>query len=260
MAVKFLALLLSVWLGSHMAPALQALEADAGSLQIILPSAQEQFEQAINLHEVGNVQAEELFLQAAIGFERQAQNNPLYWYHAGTAYWWAGRYPQAIAALRRQALIDPFNAHLWDNLAAARAGAGTANPGDLGPRDWPWLLWIALGLAVGLVFLGLLVGIGYWTRQGHYFKLAKGAGGLVLLLLTLMLGAWSLSPRYGVLLQASHSYLGDSTAYATFPKEPWKAGQELRILESRHRWLRIRVGQTEAWVPAAAVDLLGLDL
>jgi hypothetical protein len=190
-----------------------------------------------------------LFVRSAQIFETNAVSDWHFWYEAGNARWWSGQADRAIVDYRRYLEKDALRGEVWENLAQARLTAGTQTPGNEGPWIWPWYLWLASAAA----FSG---GISFFAFSLFLLSRKKSwrTGALFCAAFALCLGltaSFLLVTRahIAVLTAQTQGYKGDSDAYAPWPAEPWKSGQEVQLLDIRDTWAQIRVGATISWVP-----------
>lgn len=205
-------------------------------------------------------QALELFAKAAIDYERQAGADYRRWYEAGNARWWAQQAGRAILDYRRYLAHDPFRAEVWENLAQARASAGTLAPGGEGIGAWPWTIWLLHALALGAGLAALAAGLWLWSRRRAWLRLAIGLAALALLC-GAGIGWQRLAPaRLAVVLAETQGRKGDAAVYAAQPTQPWNPGQEAWITERRAGWARLDVGGTTSWVPESAIEEIAITL
>ena len=196
--------------------------------------------------------------------------SPEYYGALGTAAAERGDYGRAILAFRRGLRLAPGHAYLRNNLAFARAEAGTE---VLEVRQFVLTRWwgrlaaflgAGLALTLSVVFWTLAVaGATYWylrrrtMDERRRFALLPLAGvALALALLFLLLGqsrnADLFEPRDGVLLETAELRVAPGTS-ATLEAE-LKPGHELTVLDERTGFVKVTLGDgRQGWVPAAAV-------
>lgn len=195
-----------------------------------------------------------LFSRAADLFESKAATDFRFWYEAGNARWWEGRPDRAVLDYRRYLSRNPFRSEVWENLSQARAIAGTKAPGGEGFLSWPWFLWLAAGAAffAGLSVLLFSLYLFFRTRALKKSVIVFFASTIICALF----GAVSFASRgdIAIFLIETQGRKGDSSVYAPWSSEKWKAGQEAWILEMRDTWTRARVGSTVFWVPSESLS------
>ena len=215
-----------------------------------VPEARLQFTHALRLAEAGSTtDAQALFESAARSFESAAADKSEYWYEAGNARWWQGRYDLAILDFRRDLARHPWDTSAWQNLAQARLKAGTQEPGGEGLGTVPWFLFLAMAAALSVGLTAAASGAKLLWRTSPFHRWAWG-----LLAAAAVLGGASaldfgLRRPLAVVVQAVQGRQGDAAVYAAQPAAPWKPGQEGWVAGTRDTWTELEIGGTLSWVP-----------
>lgn len=236
-----------------LAAALALLAATGLAAQSPVPEARLQFTHALRLAEAGSAaDAQALFESAARSFESAAASQSEYWYEAGSARWWQGRYDLAILDFRRHLARHPWDTSAWQNLTQARLKAGTQEPGGEGLGTVPWFLFLAMAAALS-AGLAAAAGAKLLWRQSPLHRWAWG-----LLAAAAVLGGacaldFGLRRPLAVVVQAVQGRQGDAAVYAAQPSAPWKPGQEGWVVETRDTWTELEIGGTLSWVPTGTL-------
>jgi tetratricopeptide (TPR) repeat protein len=197
-----------------------------------------------------------LFTEAARLFEIAAASDWRHWYEAGNARWWSGDPARAIVDYRRYLSHDPFRGEVWENLAEARRAAKTVDPGHEGVLVWPWYLWFASTAAFVAGLSSLAFALFLFFRKKNWRNVS-----VALLAAAVCFGAvsavtFAARPEIAVVIADVQGRKGDSSVYAPFPADPWKAGQEAVVTERRDTWARVLVGQAASWVPLDSLEVM----
>lgn len=182
------------------------------------------------------------------------------------AYLLGGDLGRAVLAYRRAQLADPQNPQTIASLAHARSLIESTPP-QQPPKGWkprlatlaaalPWptLFWTSLTAATA-GFLGLAVVLLHPARRA----LIAPAAALAACGSVVLIASHTIPPRLtttdAVLIQPATAHTGpDAAVYPAALDAQVPAGTELRILESRDAWSRVRIGATEAWLPTDRLE------
>ena len=186
------------------------------------------------------------------------------WTNLGNAALQAGRTGRAVLAYHRALGIDPDDATAAQNLAYVRGRlpATVPRPADtegrsrgLGVRDLPPAVRSAVA---GALFLAAAVFLALFVRRGEgaWRALAVVAAlGWALLLALPRLGDESDRAPLAVVTQDDVAARSADSALAplAFP-DPLPAGVEVRLLEARENWARVRLANgRDVWLRASSV-------
>ena len=183
----------------------------------------------------------------------------------GNAALQAQQLGQAILAYRRALAIEPGDARARQNLAYARKLLPDWVPRDLGDDGWASLLggatrWSSASrsFVAALCFAAAsgLVGLSIFTRWVWPRVMAIGPG----MIWTVLMGVavWEHAgdriPTGVVTTDGVMARAADSSKAPPRLAQPLPAGTEVRIIEDRGRWVRIRLTDgRDAWVKASTV-------
>ena len=226
---------------------------------------------ANDLYEAGR------YSEAADAYERlvdQGLESSDLFYNLGNAYFKSGDLGRAILNYRRADRLDPRDQDIQANLDQARdqtvdqlgaAGDALVVRFVRFAKSWVTLNEMAVAaLVLWALLLGSLTAYMYMKPKGVR-RLAKFAsvGGLALLVVCLFLlgGMWYADGERSdaVVVEESVDVLsGPGTQYVTV--FTLHAGAEASVIETRAGWARLGLpgGELQGWVPAAAVQRVGL--
>ncbi len=223
-------------------------------------AAEERFQAALSAAEAGVGSSEEaaLFVEAALAFEAcgEAGTRPgLSWLNAGNAWFKAGKVGRAIANYRQAESYRPFDAKIASNLASARAlrrdEFGNEERGTLVPTRWIQATFSVAWIAFCLVVIG-------WIRfRSKLWTIASGTAlALVLALVSILAFRELRGVKEGVLIvEEAYARKGPSYSYSSAYVSPLHDGLELRLLEERSGWVRVRLeDESESWLPSEVVQ------
>ena len=202
------------------------------------------------------------FAQAALRYEAAAESREfagLAWYNAGNAWFHAGEVGRSIACYRQSAMDRPFDALVWDNLAAARALAVDV---VVDKRPVWWLRWPtrwlrALIVPATFLFWAMLLGFVRY-RSNTWLALAAVSLIAAIALGGLHVRAVVLDGSEGVIVVPEiYGRKGPSFRYQTAFHEPLHDGLEFRVVEERNNWLWIELSdERRCWIPSTQVRRL----
>lgn len=240
--------------------------------QALLDDAATFFERGVQTFERDPAAARAAFEQAAVRYhalvERHGIDNHRLLINLGNAAMLAGDDGRAVLAYRRAAELRPTSDLARRSLEQARRRVGIkASPTarerlamlllswcGLVPR--PWLFAFAMGVYVALWALALArLGGLRWTRRP---ALALGAFFAVAIGLLVVDHASRVNTEHAVVVQAggADAYNGpDAGVYEETFGRPIPAGAEVRVLERRAGWARVRLlGGLETWVEVDTIE------
>ncbi len=236
----------------------------------VLRDALDAYDRAVAAEAAGRAdEARRLLRSAAGGFEallERGYRNASLEYNLGNVYLRLGRLGLAILHYRRALRWSPRDADVRANLELARkqvnpqiepSGRRALIERLLVLREWasPAARW-RVGVALWLV--GWLAAAIRLVRRGQAWWLVALAGvvlgGLVQAELLADLYEQQHRPAGVVVGAPATLRQGRGEAYEPVVSEPLGPGVELRILEQRGDWLRVRlVNDLEGWLPAGAI-------
>lgn len=240
-------------------------------LRELLRGALEAFDQAVAAARSNPLQAEQLYRRAAADFEALVASgvrNASLEYNLGNTYFRLGDTGRAVLHFRRALRLDPRHADTTANLeyVRQRVKPSLAPPGGQGLTDrllfWRYntsrgqRFWTAAILSAAGWLLLLLA---RWRWQsGLLLAAALVSIGLGLAnagLIFLELREERIEPA-AVLVRGEHILRrGRGEAYEPARSEPLGPGIELRVLEQRADWVRVRLRNGETgWLPAISVE------
>jgi tetratricopeptide (TPR) repeat protein len=236
----------------------------------VLRDALNAFDQAIAVAQTKPALAEQLYRNAAAGFEALLQsglNNPALEYNLGNTYFRLGQLGRAILHYRRAHQLDPADKKLSSNLDYARRQVEpNIRPSgetrllqdllflhyrtSLPQRFWAAALLSALG------WLLLIIRLRWPSRPPL-------VAGIILILLGLSFSAsavWQTNdqtkrPSAVVVEDDVILRLGRGEGSDAALKQPLGPGVELRVLQQRGDWVEVHLQNNQAgWLPASAVQ------
>jgi len=231
----------------------------------VYTSALDARKQALRLE--GFRRAELLFSRLV---EQGSQNADLYT-NLGNAALQAGRLGPAVLAYRRALKLDPDHPRALQNLAAARAQLPGWVPrleeGGLFDTFFFWHRTLSRGersLAAACLFAlaGTLVAASIRWRQLLLRNLAVlSALGWLALLGSLSVEARSGADQEAVVIAEEAVARAADSALAPSPfAAPLPGGTELRVIERRSPWVRVRLANgRDAWLNESSITLVSSD-
>lgn len=223
----------------------------------ILRDALRAYDEAVALAPVDPARATSLFERAAADLHALRESgvrNAGLEYNLGNAHARLGQTGRAILHYRRAARIDPWDARVRDNLGRVRGLVESAATGPPGRCDSaaPGLLFATFVVCSAVGWPLMLV----WLRWRKRRVLVAGLAAVAIAVCAGAALRWHLAEQArnppavvvddAVMLRARRS--SESAAPMSQPLCP---GVELRILEQRGDWLRVRLGDGQTgWLPA----------
>lgn len=242
---------------------------DAGEL---LEHADAAFAEGARLHAEGDRAARARFAEAAAYYDRAIETggvrNHRLQMNLGNASMLSGDVGRAVLAYKRAERLAPRSERVKDSLAFARSSVGVELRLDARERGralllaWRGLiprsamLWCFIG---GYALFWIALAARAMGRKPPPILYAASAG-VALLALTLLLIERSilLSEDEAVIVSptGADARLGPGEGvYAPAFDRPLAPGVEVRLLESRDGWRRVRLPDgREAWVPATSLE------
>ncbi|MBN1697572.1 MAG: hypothetical protein JW881_08675 [Spirochaetales bacterium] len=241
-------------------------------IESLFKEGNELFRQAIEFSSKSPWQSKELFIKAALHYERIVEeggirNGKLY-YNIGNAYFRSGDIGRAILAYVRAARFIPQDPNLARNLAYARSKRIDKIPEKQQTVIFRTVFFWHYDFSPGARFTVFLVCfVTIWILAGllFFFKhpfvkwgIISAAVIAVLFLGSLVIDMTAASNnKPGVVLsQQVTARKGDSEAYEPGFQEPLHAGTEFNLIEERRGWYNIELddGRT-CWIPAEDAGL-----
>lgn len=244
---------------------------DRNRAQQLLDTADARFKAALVEKENASAMAPESFLDAARTYESIADmgfDNPDLWLDAGNAYLLGGDIGRAVLAFRRADLLRPYDSNVRSGLADARERVQISVSQSSASRATQfatyWRRFIPVPFMIG-AFVALYVGA--WTVaiiNGFRPALVPRAVGLSLALaagltatLVLVEHRTNDGDRSGVVVADGITARNGPSASVYEPTftTPLRPGVELRILESRDGWHKVRLADgRETWLPQHSIE------
>lgn len=234
--------------------------------------AEAAFAEGAAMHAEGDRGARSRFAEAAAYYERAIEtsgvrNHRLH-LNLGNAAMLSGDAGRAVLAYKRAERLAPRSSRVRESLSFARASVGVELRPDARERGRSLLLaWRGLvprnlllaGFIGGYALFWLALASGVIWRKPPPMLLGVAAGVAVLSIsLLLVERSILLSADEGVVVSpaGADARLGPGEGvYAPAFDRPISPGVEVRLLESRDGWLRVRLPDgREAWTPEAAVE------
>ena len=180
-------------------------------------------------------------------------------YNIGNCLYQQGKYAQALASYESALRISPRDSDILENLNLTRRKLFLPEknlleaPSDVPPylrdllRPDEWLLVLSIGAALVFLSLGLRRSM---SRPVWCAVLASG--GVVMAAAFAAVLAQSVSSYDDraaiVVVRSAPVYALPSTQALRLPDINLQPGEEVRIVETRLDWVRIRAGAAEGWV------------
>ncbi len=256
---------------------LQAQSLDTAEVMELYRQAREMFRQANELASSDPAQAEQLYRNSAMRFEKIVwqggiRNGEIF-YNIGNAYFKIGDIGRAILNYKRAALFIPNDLNLRQNLhfAKARRIDRIEEPQRMQVLKilffWHYDLSSHTRMVLFSAFFILL-----WVFAGFRLFFSKSFLSWMILFLAgfafLFLGSLAIDTIYhynrdpGVII--NHEVIarkGDSVSYESSFKEPLHSGTEFTLIEKRGSWYYIELPDfRRCWVPEADVELVMFNL
>lgn len=238
----------------------------------ILAEAQQFFRQATETRIADPNGARELYLRAALRFERIAQDGRIHngklYYNTGNAYFQSGDIGRAILNYRLAERLIPGDPNLAQNLAHARRTRVDAFEDMQETRVlktvlfWHYDLPRGIRLSLLAIFSFLFwAGLASRLLQRNWAPrwLLAAAGGFALLFLGSLAAESYTSAREtpGVILNEQVvARKGDADTYEPAFTDPLHAGTEFVLVEDRGDWYQVELSdERRCWLPSRAVGL-----
>ncbi len=218
--------------------------------------------------------AERFYTDAILGYEKiisdyKIHNAKLY-YNLANAYFLKGELGRAILNYRRALKLAPTNADIQKNLSFARNQRIDRIETPTKEKVLKTLLFWhydfspqAKALAACIFFAAACVCFGFLVLRGknNFLIAAAVLCGMAFLSLAGSVVAERVRAQQqscGVVVAGAVVVRqGDGENYMASFKEPLHAGTEFEVLESRGRWLHIKLGDdSQGWIKADAVELI----
>jgi len=254
-------------------PCSRAASLSAGQAADLFSQGKQFFRQANDLAAKDPDKARDLYLKAAMRFERISseggvRNGKLY-YDIGNAYFRMGDVGRAILYYRRAALFIRNDANLRQNLSYARSRRVDRIEEKQETKVlktlffWHYDLSSKVRLTLFTIFFAALfvvASVRLFVHRAGLVWLLVFCGGMAALLFGSLLaeeiaGARDIS---GVILSPEVvARKGDGETYQPSFKEPLHAGTEFKLIEDRKDWFWIELADgRRCWVPARTVGIV----
>ena len=263
------ALFIGLFVSADMARA----ELDELDRSALFKEGSDLFQQANEVSGSDPVRAGELYLGAAMRFERivregGVENGKLY-YNIGNAYFRANDTGRAILNYRRAEQFEPNDVNLQQNLQFARSRRKDAFGETERAKVLQTLLFWHYDFSFGQRFgLFAVAFVAMWGAAAArlfvrrpFLKWVIGIAGIVSLATGASLVAESVAirgERPGVVVAGEVvARKGDSETYEASFQEPLHAGTEFVLVEERNDWLHVELpDERRCWLPAKASGLV----
>ncbi len=221
-------------------------------------------ERAMTAYDEGNFAGAEEYYRS---LKKASAPSSKLFYNIGNCLFQQGKYAEALAYYESALRIAPRDSDILENLNLTRRKLSLPEknvletPADVPPylrdllRPDEWLLVLSIGSA--LIFLGL----GLRRSMGRSFWGSLLASGAVVMVVAfsavLAQGVSSYDDRAAiVIVRNAPVYALPSTQALRLPDINLQSGEEVRIVETRLDWVRIRAGSAEGWVKKDDVQKL----
>lgn len=246
---------------------------ETGQAREILAEAQQYFRQANEARIADPNGARDLYLRAALRFERIAQDGEIHngrlYYNTANAYFQSGDIGRAILNYRLAERLIPGDVNLAQNLAHARQTRVDSFEDEQETKILKTLLFWHYDLSPG-VRLSLLAIFSALFWAGAASRLLRrnwaprwllaAAGGIALLFLGSISVESHASAREtpGVILnERVVARKGDADTYEPAFTEPLHAGTEFVLVEDRGDWVQAELSDgRRCWLPSRVVGLV----
>jgi tetratricopeptide (TPR) repeat protein len=239
----------------------------------ILAEAQQYFRQANEARISDPTGARDLYLRAALRFERIAQDGEIHngklYYNTANAYFQSGDIGRAILNYRLAERLMPGDSNLAQNLAHARQTRVDSFEDKQETKVLKTLLFWHYDLSPGvrLSLLAIFSAL-FWAgavarllrrNWAPRWLLAAAAGVALLLLGSISVESYaSARETPGVILNEQVvARKGDADTYEPAFTEPLHAGTEFALVEDRGDWVQAELNDgRRCWLPTRAVGLV----
>lgn len=221
-------------------------------------------ERAMTAYDEGNFAGAEEYYRS---LKKASAPSSKLFYNIGNCLFQQGKYAEALAYYESALRIAPRDSDILENLNLTRRKLSLPEknvletPADVPPylrdllRPDEWLLVLSIGSA--LIFLGL----GLRRSMGRSFWGSLLASGAVVMVVAfsavLAQGVSSYDDRAAiVIVRNAPVYALPSTQALRLLDINLQSGEEVRIVETRLDWVRIRAGSAEGWVKKDDVQKL----
>lgn len=246
---------------------------ETGQAREILAQAQQYFRQANEARIADPNGARDLYLRAALRFERIAQDGEIHngrlYYNTANAYFQSGDIGRAILNYLLAERLIPGDPNLAQNLAHARQTRVDAFEDKHETKVLKTLLFWHYDLSprVRLSLLAIFSAI-FWAgaatrllRRNWAPRWLLAAAGLIALLFLASISVESYASARetpGVILNEQVvARKGDADSYEPAFTEPLHAGTEFVLVEDRGDWVQAELSDgRRCWLPARAVGLV----
>jgi tetratricopeptide (TPR) repeat protein len=239
-----------------------------GHKLFLLASNTKDTEEALHLYRMALYRYERILLEEGV------QNGALY-YNIANTYFRIGDLGRAILNYRRAQLFSPADPNLRHNLRYARSRRIDQIQDQQASSIvrilffWHYLLSVRTRVYLFVILFGMVcIAASVYLfrrealpgRRGRDFRTAITAGAAAAVLLLGSMTANEIRLRTmsdGVILEQVMARKGDGKAYQPSFIDPLHPGTEIKVLEERVGWYRIRIadGRT-AWIPSSAAELV----
>ena len=213
-------------------------------------------EAAMTAYDEGNFAGAEQYYRT---LKKASAPSSKLFYNIGNCLYQQGKYAQALASYESALRISPRDSDILENLNLTRRKLSLPEknlleaPSDVPPylrdllRPDEWLLVLSIGAALVFLSLGLRRSM---SRPVWCAVLASG--GVVMAAAFAAVLAQSVSSYDDraaiVVVRSAPVYALPSTQALRLPDINLQPGEEVRIVETRLDWVRIRAGAAEGWV------------
>lgn len=246
---------------------------ETGQAREILAEAQQYFRQANEARIADPNGARDLYLRAALRFERIAQDGEIHngklYYNTANAYFQSGDIGRAILNYRLAERLIPGDINLTQNLAHARQTRVDSFEDRQETKVLKTLLFWHYDLSPGIRLSILAIfSVLFWAGAASRllrknwaprWLLAAAAGIALLFLASISVESYSSGRETpGVILNEQVvARKGDADTYEPAFTEPLHAGTEFVLVEDRGDWVQAELSDgRRCWLPARAVGLV----
>ena len=221
-------------------------------------------EAAMTAYDEGNFAGAEQYYRS---LKKASAPSSKLFYNIGNCLFQQGKYAQALAYYESALRIAPRDSDILENLNLTRRKLSLPEknvleaPADVPPylrdllRPDEWLLVLSVGAALVFLSLGLRRSLGR-----SFWGAVLASGGVVMVVAfsaVLAQGVSSYDDRAAiVIVRSAPVYALPSTQALRLADINLQPGEEVRIVESRLDWVRIRTGSAEGWVKKDDVQKL----
>jgi tetratricopeptide (TPR) repeat protein len=256
---------------------LQAQSLDTAEVMELYRQAREMFRQANEMAASDPDQAEQLYRNSAMRFEKIVwqggiRNGEIF-YNIGNAYFKMGDIGRAILNYKRAALFMPNDLNLRQNLhfAKARRIDRIEEPQRMQVLKILFFWHYDLSSHTRMILFSAFF-ILFWVFAGFRLFFSKSFLNWLILFLAgfafLFLGSLIIDTIYhynrdpGVIVSLEViARKGDSVSYESSFKEPLHSGTEFTLIEKRGSWFHIELPDSRrCWIPETDVELVMFNL